>query len=155
MHINRIIIIVLLVLISVPGTFAQNYYNNQRGRSRSIVPRADTSPSKEDYEKDLRERLEIHIQNYISELEADEFLKHIIKQRLESYYNEKLAIIKSEGLNRGDMEKRMEHLNDTHFNDLKELTTPEVQESIQEFIRTDLNAINNRKKDKKKKKKDN
>jgi hypothetical protein len=53
------------------------------------------------------------------------------------------------------MEKRMEHLNDTHFNDLKELTTPEVQESIQEFIRTDLNAINNRKKDKKKKKKDN
>ena len=153
MRINRILTIVLLLLISVPGAIAQNYYNNQRGRNRSIVPRTNTEPSKKDYEKDLREKLDVHIQNYISELEVDDFLKHIIKQRLESYYDEKLAIIKREGENREDKQKRLEYLNDNHFNELKGLTTEEVLVSIQDFIRSDLKAVNNRKKEKKKKKK--
>ena len=40
-----------------------------------------------------------------------------------------------------------------HFNDIKNITTTEVQESIQEFIRSEPTATNKKKEKRKKKKK--
>lgn len=155
MRINRILIIVLLLLISTSGTFAQNYYNNQRGRDRSIVPRTNTLPSQKEYETEFKERLVEHIQDFIDSIEVDEFQKHIIKQKLESYYDEKIVILKSEELDSEEKNKRVEYLNNTHFNDLKELTPVKIQDSIQQFIMTQVKDNDKRKKEKKKRKKDN
>ena len=153
MYINRIIILVVFILISSSTTFAQNY--NQRGRQGSIVPRADTTPSQEENEKEFQEKLDIHIQNFINKLEVDDFQKQIIKQKLGSYFVEKMALLKNGTENREGMEEKMKHLDNTHFNDLNEMTPIHIQDSIQKFIKTGPSQNDNRKKGKRKRKKGN
>ena len=137
MYLNRIKILLLFILMSTSSTFSQNY--NQRngqigGRQRSVMPRTNTAPSTKDNEKEFKEKLDSHIQNFIDKLDVDEFQKHIIRQKLDSYFVEKLSLLKSGIENREDLEERINYLDNTHFNDLKEMTPVHIQDSIQKFI---------------------
>ena len=158
MCVNRIKILVLLILLSTSTAFAQQYNqrNGQRGgRNQSIVERSDTAPNAEDQKKEFQEKLEKHIQNFINKLEVDEFQKHIIKQKLHSYFVEKMSLFKSGIKNREALEEKIQQLNNTHFNDLKEMTPVHIQDSIQKFIKIKEMKSNSRKKKKRKKKKTN
>lgn len=151
---NKSLIVVLFLLMISSTAIGQSYMNDpyRTNRNRSVVPRANTMPDKEDYDKIIQEKLEVHINNYVNGLEVDEFQKHIIKQKLESYYSERMAIVKKEGMDRDTKKKSIEYLENNHFNDIKNITSAEVQESIQEFIRTDPNTTSNKKEKRKKKK---
>ena len=155
---KRIKILVLLLLLSSSTTFAQQYNqrNGQRGgRNQSIVERSDTAPNAEDQKKEFQEKLEKHIQNFINKLEVDEFQKHIIKQKLHSYFVEKMSLFKSGIENREALEDKIQQLDNTHFNDLKEMTPVNIQDSIQKFIKIKEIKSSSRKKKKRKKKKTN
>jgi len=155
---KRIKILVLLLLLSSSTAFAQQYNqrNGQRGgRNQSIVERSDTAPNAEDQKKEFQEKLEKHIQNFINKLEVDEFQKHIIKQKLHSYFVEKMSLFKSGLENREALEEKILQLNNTHFNDLKEMTPVHIQDSIQKFIKIKEIKSKSRKKKKRKKKKTN
>ena len=156
MCVNRIKILVLLILLSTSSVFAQRYNqgNGQRGgRNQSIVERSDTAPNPEDQKKEFQEKLEKHIQNFINTLEVDEFQKHIIKQRLHSYFVEKQLLFKSGLENREALEEKILQLDNTHFNDLNEMTPMNIQDSIQKFIKIKEIKPRSRKKEKRKKKK--
>jgi len=158
MYLNRIKILLFFILISSSTTFAQNYNRGnrqQRGRDYSIVPRSNTTPSTKDNEKEFKEKLDRHIQNFINKLDVDEFQKHIIRQKLDSYFVEKMSLLKSGIENREDLEERINYLNNTHFNDLKEMTSVHIQDSIQKFIKIREIEPSNKKKKKRKRKKDN
>jgi len=96
MYIKRIKIFLLFILISSSTTFSQNYNREnrqQRGRDYSIVPRSNTTPSTKDNEKEFKEKLDIHIQNFIDKLDVDEFQKHIIS--VQSLFSSKSGVFKS------------------------------------------------------------
>ena len=155
---KRIKILVLLLLLSSSTAFAQQYNqrNGQRGgRNQSIVERSDTTPNAEDQKKEFQEKLEKHIQNFINKLEVDEFQKHIIKQKLHSYFVEKMSLFKSGLETREAIEEKILQLDNTHFNDLKEMTPVHIQDSIQKFIKIKEIKSKSRKKKKRKKKKTN
>lgn len=155
---KRIKILVLLLLLSSSTAFAQQYNqrNGQRGgRNQSIVERSDTAPNAEDQKKEFQEKLDKHIQNFINKLEVDEFQKHIIKQKLHSYFVEKMSLFKSGLENREALEEKILQLDNTHFNDLKEMTPVNIQDSIQKFIKIKEIKSKSRKKKKRKKKKTN
>ena len=155
---KRIKILVLLLLLSSSTAFAQQYNqrNGQRGgRNQSIVERSDTAPNAEDQKKEFQEKLDKHIQNFINKLEVDEFQKHIIKQKLHSYFVEKMSLFKSGLENREALEEKILQLDNTHFNDLKEMTPVHIQDSIQKFIKIKEIKSKSRKKKKRKKKKTN
>jgi hypothetical protein len=139
--------------VAIAQSYMRNPYGMNQGRNRSLVPRTNNQPSQEDYDKMLQEQLEAHINNYMSDLEVDEFQKHIIRQKLESYYSQRLSILKNDALDVTSKRKSIEHLNNNHFNDIKDITTEEVQESIQQFIQSKPSATNKKKEKRKKKKK--
>ena len=159
MQANRFTILTLIILIGSSSVFAQNYNqrNNQiGGRQYSVVPRSNTEPNPEETEKEFQEKLEIYIKDFVKKLEVDEFQKHIIKQKLDSYFVQKRALFKSGIESRQGLEEKIKYLDATHFNDLNGMTPKHVQDSIQNFINTKPKETSKKKKKKgNKKKKDN
>lgn len=158
MGLKHIQIIVGLMLLCSSNVFGQMYDQNnpQRvGRQTSVVPQTNTERDPKDVEAEFQEKLENHIQNFINTLEVDAFQKHIIKQKLDSYYVAKLALLNSGLESRIEFEEKVEVLDNTHFNDLNELTPKNIQDSIQKFIKIEEMEPANQKKKKNKKKKTN
>ena len=156
MQANSFKILALTILIGSSSAFAQNY--NQRngqigGRQYSVVPRSNTEPSTEDNEKEFQEKLDVYIKDFVDKLEVDEFQKHIIKQKLGSYFVQKRALFKSGIENRQDLEEKVKRLDNNHFNDLKGMTPEHIQDSIQNFINTKPKESSKKKKKGKKKRK--
>jgi len=156
MSISQLKILIPFILLCSSSVFAQGYNQgyNQRGRNYSIVPRSDTTPDTKKQEEEFHERLENHIQSFMITLDIDDFQKHIIKQKLDSYFVEKLSILKSGIQNQFALEERIELLDNTHFNDIKEMTPLNIQDSIQKFIKIKEIAPIKSKKEKRKKNKD-
>jgi len=137
-----------------------NVYGQMGRRNRSNrIPQATREPSEKDIEKRNRlieERKEEYIENFLTTLEADDFQKQIIKQYLNSYYEAKLAIIKTPFEHHFDRERAMKNLDDTHFSELKELISEGDMAKIKELTKGDFDekeVVKEKKKKKKKRKK--
>jgi len=99
------------------------------------------------YEKAYKDKQDEFIQDFLDELDVDEFQKEIIKQKLYSYIQEKQVLFK-EGLKSYELEGVVEKLNETHFLDIQDLISKDTMNKIQELIKGE-----NKKKKKKKKRK--
>lgn len=99
---------------------------------------------KEQYEADKLE----FIENLVSSLSVDDFQKEIIKQKLNSYFDEKQKIHQA-NFPSYIREEKLNELDRTHFTELKDICKDEVISKIQEAVK---NPLEHKKKNKRKKK---
>jgi hypothetical protein len=131
----------------------------QRRRDFTQPVRTNSEPTKQQIEKRdrmMKERREEFIANFMSTLEADEFQKVIIKQHLDSFYEAKLAILKTRFEHRLDREAAVKKLEDTHFVELEGLITEGDMKKIKDMVRGGFDEkefLKEKKKEKRKKKK--
>ncbi|GAA4243967.1 MULTISPECIES: hypothetical protein [Winogradskyella] len=147
------ITLVLFALLLGLNIHAQS----QRGRTNNI-PQTNREPTDSEIEKrerEMEERKEEYINNFISTLEGDEFQKHITKQTIVSFFDAKLAILKIKYEHYLDRKAAIEHLEKTHFTELKELISESDMTKITEMIKGEFNEkeVVKKKKEKRKKKK--
>jgi hypothetical protein len=148
---NRVLILIALVIgVNVYG---QNPSNMNR------IPQTSSEPTEQEIAKRKRmmeERKDEFIANFLTTLEGDEFQKEIIKQSLNSFYVEKIAVLKTPFERYFDREQAIKKLEETHFLDLKDLISEGDMTKIQDLItgNFDEKEVKKEKKKRKKRKKD-
>lgn len=113
-----------------------------------------TPPNKEQQirqKRKLEENKAKYIQSILDQLNADDFQKEIIKQKLNTYFDEKLLIYQ------GDKpyfqrEQELKDLDENHFKELKDLVSKEVIDDIKKAVKGELDKEKEKKKKKRKKK---
>lgn len=110
----------------------------------------DYEKQKMEFEKKMKEQQEERIQDFVTQLQADDFQKEIIKQKIHSYYIEKKAIYSNLALKYFEREEQLTSLDNTYFSDIKDMISEDIMTQIQSFIKDNITAL---KKEKKKKKK--
>ena len=127
----------------------------QRRRDRMgnpVIQREPTEQDIENYKRKVEERKEEFIANFLTTLEADDFQKEIIKQYLNSYFDEKQKLYKIKYERSFDRQQAVKKLDDTHFKDLEELISKGDMAKIKEMIQGDFDEKEVKKEKKKKKK---
>ncbi len=117
-----------------------------------VVPREPSEQEIAKYERLVEERKNEYIANFITTLEADDFQKEIIKQYLNSYYDERKALLEVRYERVFDREQAIKKLNDSHFKELEELISKADMEKIKGLVNGEFDE-KEVKKDKKKKRK--
>ncbi len=152
-HMKKIVLIIFALFLAL-NVFGQN----QRQRNTTNIPQTNNEPTEQQIAKQRREmedRKDEYIANFITTLEADDFQKEIIKQTISSFFDAKVAFfnIKFEG--NLDRQDAMKNLEKSHFKDLKELISKDDMTKINEMISGDFdeNEVKKKKKKKNKKKK--
>lgn len=149
------IILILFTLI-----LGLNINAQRRRGNMNRIPQTNSEPSEQEISKREREREERkdeYINNFLTTLEADEFQKHIAKQNINSFFDAKIAIIKTRFEHSIDRQKAIEHLENTHFKDLEELVSESDMTKIKELIKGDFDekeVVKEKKRKKRKRKKD-
>ncbi|NNE31016.1 MAG: hypothetical protein HKN40_01470 [Winogradskyella sp.] len=113
----------------------------QRRRSMSGIPNTQREPTEQEIakrEREIEERKAEFINNFITTLEADDFQKEIIKQYVTSYFEAKIAILKTKFQHRIDRDEALKHLEDTHFADIAELISESDMVKIKELMKGDF-----------------
>jgi len=128
------IILILFTLFLTLNIQAQR----SRGSNMGGVPQGNREPTEQEIakrEREMEERKEEYIDNFLSTLEADEFQKHIIKQNINSYFDEKMALFKIQFEHSLDRKAAIKELDDTHFVELKELISENDMTKLMEMIK--------------------
>lgn len=129
----------------------------QRRRDMNRIPQTNSQPSDQEIEKRKRmieDRKNEFIANFLITLEGDEFQKEIVKQHLNSFYDEKMAVLKTPFERSFEREQAIKKLENTHFADLKNLISEDDMLKIKEMItgKFDEKEVKKEKKKKKKRK---
>lgn len=143
--------IVLLAFALLLGF--STYGQSRRDRmGNPVVQREPTEKDIENYKRKVEERKEEFIANFLTTLEADDFQKEIIKQYLNSYFDEKQKLYKIKYERAFDRQEAVKNLDKTHFKDLEELISEDDMAKIKEMIQGDFDEKEVKKEKKKKKK---
>jgi hypothetical protein len=137
-----IVTISLLTMFSFNKSLAQNVMPNESQKERM--------------ERKIEERKQEYINNFLSTLNADDFQKEIIKQKLISFFDEKIALSKQQYGRSIEYQEAVRKLEDSHFKDIEPMLTEENMAKIKEMIQGDFDekeVIKEKKKKKDKKKK--
>lgn len=137
---------------------ALNIHAQRRQNNMNRIPQTNSEPTEQEIlkrEREMEERKEEYIDNFISTLEADEFQKHIIKQNIITFFDDKIAILKTRFEHRLQRDQAIKILEDTHFKDLEELISEDDMSKIDEMIKGDFDEkeVVKSKKEKRKNKK--
>ncbi|WP_411896159.1 hypothetical protein [Winogradskyella sp. A2] len=146
---KKIIIALILLFLGL------NVYSQTR-RDRMGNPQVSSEPSQQDIEKRKRmieERKLEYIDNFLTTLEGDEFQKEIIRQHLLTFYDAKIAILKTRFDHSLDRQNAIKGLETSHFKELQTLISEGDMKKIQAMITGDFDEKEAKKKKKKKKKK--
>lgn len=151
---KKIALVLFALLLSLN---IQAQRQRQRGGNMNRIPQTSREPTEQEIakrEREIEERKEEFIDNFITTLEADEFQKHIIKQNIISFFDAKVAILKTKFEHNLDRKQAIENLENNHFTDLKELISEGDMTKIKEMIKGnfDEKEIVKKKKEKDKKK---
>ncbi|MFK7833973.1 MAG: hypothetical protein AB8B52_11895 [Winogradskyella sp.] len=153
---KKIVLIIFTLFLGI-NTYGQMQRGGRGQMNR--MPQTNTEPTEQEIEKrkrDMEERKEEYIDNFILTLEGDEFQKHIVKQNITSFFDAKLAIFKTPFEHSLDRKKAIENLENTHFKELEELISESDMSKIKELIKGDFKekeVVKEKKKRRKKKKK--
>lgn len=137
-----------------------NIHAQSQRRDSNNIPHTNREPTKEEIakrERDLEERKAEYVDNFLTTLEADEFQKHIIKQNIYSFFDAKLAIMKTRFEHRIERQQAINNLENTHFKDLEELISEDDMSKVKKLIKGDFDekeVVKKKKKKKRKRKKD-
>jgi len=145
-----------IALILFALLFGLNIHAQRRRGQMNQIPQTNREPTEKEIakrERDMEERKEEYIDNFITTLEADEFQKHIIKQKILSFYEAKIKLYKTPFERSFDRERAIEKLDNTHFKDLEELISENDMSKIKELIKGDFNEKEVVKKKKKRRRK--
>ncbi|RCT54114.1 hypothetical protein [Winogradskyella sp. KYW1333] len=129
---------------------------SQTRRDRMGNPQVNREPTEQEIakrEREIEQRKQEYISNFLTTLEADEFQQVIIRQHLNSYYDAKLSILKTPFERSFDRANAIKHLENTHFEELKTLISEGDMNKIQDMIEGDFDEKAVKKEKKKKKKK--
>lgn len=146
--------IVLALFVAFIGL---NLYG-QRNRNITTIPQTSREPTDSEIAKHKRlmeERKNEYIDNFLVTLEADDFQKEIIKQSLNSFFEERMEIAKTPYERYFDREKAILNLEETHFVELKDLISEGDMAKIKEMIKGEFDEKEVKKEKKKKRKKKN
>lgn len=105
----------------------------------------------ETFQKKLKEDQEERIQKFVSELNTDDFQKEIIKQKLNTYYDEKKLILQDETLKYFEKDEKLSILDASYFSDIKDIISEDTMTAIKNFIKDNTSELKKQKKKKKKK----
>ena len=90
--------------------------------NRNRIPQSEPSQQQIDAQKrEMEERKDEYIANFLTTLEGDDFQKEIVKQTLNSFFEKRVALYQinyERSIDRKDAAKKLE---ESHFKDLKEL----------------------------------
>jgi hypothetical protein len=146
-----------LILIAFALFLGFNTYAQIR-RDRMGNPIVNREPTEEEiakYERLIEERKDEFITNFLSTLEADDFQKEIIKQHLNSYYDERKKLLKVKYERSFERQDAIKKLNETHFKDLEELISKNDMSKIKEMVNGNFDEKEVKKEKKKKRKRKN
>nr|WP_321245506.1 hypothetical protein [uncultured Psychroserpens sp.] len=103
------------------------------------------------YEAEMEKKKKEYINDFVGTLKVDDFQKEIIKQQMESYFEEfkKINLLR---LREFEHKALVQKLDDTHFADLKAMITEEQMEKIMDALKGKWNHSEEKKKKKKEKK---
>ncbi len=131
------------------------YAQTRRDRmGNPVVPREPTEKEIAKRKQMIEDRRKEYIANFLTTLEADDFQKQIIKQKVNSFFDEKLAILKTRFDRIIERQEAIKKLEDTHFVELEELISENDMKKIKELIQGDFDEKEVKKKKRKKRKKD-
>ena len=130
------IAILLLTIISCPA-FGQS---------------GDAEKQRAEYEKKAKEELDKRTQEFVSSLQIDDFQKEIIKQKINSYFEERKKIYLNLELKYFERDEQLTALSNTHFTDIKNIITDDTYNQIQSFIKDGGEELKKKKRKNKKKK---
>lgn len=112
----------------------------------------DVQKQQEEFVKKLEADQEERTNLFVSQLKADDFQKEIIKQKINSFYQEKKAIYLNNSLKYYERDDQVASLENSHFSDIKDLISEDNMTQINSFIKDNQSVL---KKEKKKNKKRN
>lgn len=106
------------------------------------------------YEAEMEQKKREYINDFVGTLKVDDFQKEIIKQQMESYFEE-FQKINMLGLREFERKTYVQNLDDSHFRDLKAMITEEQMSKIMDALKGKWNHSEEKKKKKKDKKRKN
>ena len=128
MSIKLIAIISTFFLITISQGYAQSKSEQEKQRER--------------LEKKFIEDQNDRILEFVKQLNADDFQKEIIKQKIQSYYQAKKAIATTE-LKYFEKEEQLKSLDINHFADIKDIVSEDTMISIKNFTQNNNSEIKN------------
>ena len=126
-----------IILLIITLLFSINI-NGQQRRDRMGNPVISREPTEQDKERrlqEIEERKEEFINNFLTTLEADDFQKQIIKQNINSFFEAKTTIFKTQFDHSLDRKEAIKKLEETHFKELEELISENDMKKIKEMIK--------------------
>jgi hypothetical protein len=155
------IVLIIFALFLALSVFGQNRNQNQRQSQsqRNNIPQTSSKPTEQEIAKRQREiddRKDEYIANFLTTLEADEFQKHIIKQNLDSFYVASVELSKTDFGHVLDRQAAFKNLKDTYFVELEDIISESDMTKLKELISGKFNekeVLSKKEKKKKKKKK--
>ncbi|TPV32421.1 hypothetical protein FJ651_12730 [Paucihalobacter ruber] len=136
------VIFSLIAFLSFNKNYSQNVMPNESQKERT--------------ERKIEERKQEYINNFLFTLNADDFQKEIIRQKLNSFFEEKIALGKQRYNRSFEYQEAVRKLEDNHFKDIEALLTEENMTKIKEMVKGDFDekeVIKEKKKKKEKKEK--
>ena len=154
----RKIAIFIIVLIGF-SAFADAQVMRRGGRmQQNRIPQAQPSEEEikkqqERFEKEMKERQEEYVANFLTTLDSDAFQKEIIKQTINDYFDQKLILYRLPFESSIEKQDAIKTLNQTHFEELKKLISESDMEKINAMIEGEFDEKDVKKKKKKRRKK--
>jgi hypothetical protein len=146
---TTLLILTLMMAINANSQFRRN-------PNRTPIAQQPTEKDMERQKQKMEERLEEYINTFLTTLEAGEFQQVIIKQHIDSYFDEKEKIFSTEYSRVVERMDAIKKLDSTHFKELKGVVSESDMEKIQELIKGDFDekeVIREKKKKRKRKRK--
>jgi hypothetical protein len=149
------IVLIIFALFLALNIFGQN----QRQRNTHNIPQSNSEPTEQQIAKqkrEMEERIDEYLTNFLSTLEADEFQKHIMKQNLNSFYDARIELSKTNFEHRLDRKAADKKLEEELFAELEELISESDMTKLKDMLKgvfDEKEALKEKKKKKKKKSK--
>lgn len=148
-------ILTLFTLVLSLNVYSQSQSQMDRNRNRNRIPQSEPSQQQiEAQKREIEERKDEYIANFLTTLEGDDFQKEIVKQTLNSFYDKRMALYQVRYERSIDRKDAANKLEESHFKELRELISEADMAKISEMIagEFDEKEVKKKKKEKKKKK---
>lgn len=117
-----------------------------------LTAQSSNNEQREEYEKKMQEELDRQVNDFVPTLDADDFQKEIIKQKIHSYFAERKKIYYDATLKPFEKDELLSTLADRHFMDIKNMMPDDTYEKVKSFLKDGGTELKKqRKKDKRKK----
>lgn len=118
-------LLIVLLIIFLNTSYSQNTPPNESQKVRM--------------EQKMEERKQDYINNFLYTLDADEFQKEIIKQKLNSFFDEKIILLKRPYNRSVELQEAITNLENSHFKDIVNMVNEDTMKKIVEMAQGDFN----------------